>query len=475
MSLMSSLGAGRIDPFDIYYEKSPPVFVHEIVDHALNSAAKAYIPSDRQADFSMARSNLMDNMMTQPLVWYSAMMSSMTHYAFVKGHKIMPKDHEIMRLSYRTKTLGLLQEDIRDHGGLPSEQGMLAISTLIVHGGTQQDADRFMYDDFNVKKAFGRANDMHYYTSIYLDTSHWPALARFVKLRGGAGNVKLAPMAGVFAISDSCIAWRTLSKPSLDPFVPTSVWISMAAYKPDAAATAQEKKYLSGLPEGLKSCEAEPYSKLYQCLVNTRTTIVRYNQYERRYTQPQFRPDVKHIHFTRILIMHDLLNLPILVAGSSETNNIYEILRHSVLAFMQLVLFPLASTNDMPNRLLQLLVPLLRVTLATLQQQPQPASVTTAPNIGTLDLNLFLYIWMLSGMLALENLQTKGKSEWMDELAPLIEHMAIKAEKSAWSMVRGVMETFLWLDSECDSVGQRWWNYACLWVAARKVEMQRDE
>ena len=454
-SLLDHLGAGRIDPFNIYYDtpnaNQTPMYVHEMVDHTLHASSVAYIGSDKQSDFTMMRTTLMDNLMANPLVWYSALMSSMTHHAFMRGEKVMPRDREMLRLSYRTKALGLLQEDIQNNGGMPSEQGMLAISTLIVHGGDWQDAEKFTYDEYNARKPFGNANDMNYYSSIYLDTSHWPSLVRFVRQSGGAANVKLAPMAGVFAIADSCIAWRTLTKPILETCVPTSVWLSMAAHRPDAAASDLEKRLLSSLPTVEN---VSPYIELYASLSHARTLVVSYNQYQRRYSQPQhnLRPDLKHVHFARILLMHDLLMLPPM---SHRTHLLYEALRYTVLAFMQLVLFPIACVNNMPHRLLSLLVPLLR-----------QATTKTSPD-SRLDTSVFLWSWMLAGMLALEHLKTKAESKWMDELAPYVEQVSIKTEKSSWEMVKGVMETFLWVESECDGSGRQWWNYACLWLAAR--------
>lgn len=205
LTLVSRLGAGRVDPFNVYQERDLPYFVHEIVDHAVNVAAQAYMPTDAQIAVRTARSNLMENMMNQPLVWYSAIMSAITHHAFGSQADVIPRSQELIRLSYRSKTLRLLQEDINKNGGVPSEQGLLAISTLIVYGGDKTDPGRFTHDDYNARKAFGKANDMHYYTSIHLDTSHWPTLCQFVALLGGPSNVKLAPMLG-YSLSRTAVS-----------------------------------------------------------------------------------------------------------------------------------------------------------------------------------------------------------------------------------------------------------------------------
>lgn len=46
----------------------------------------------------------------------------------------------------------------------------------------------------------------------------------------------------------------------------------------------------------------------------------------------------------------------------------FELSRHACFAFMQLVLYPIAHNNDMPNRLLTVILPLLRFARTRLKE-----------------------------------------------------------------------------------------------------------
>lgn len=474
-SLLTHLGASRSDPFNVYIAKDLPMYVHNLMDHMATVACKAYIPSSRLADHETVRSQLMEHAMSDSLAWYSIMMATITHLSFVSGHATVPHRENLLRISYRTKTISLIQTDMATHAGVPSETGLLGIATLIVHGGTASDRP-FRHSTVQTRKAFGTANDMHYYSSLDLDATHWHMLARCVQARGGVGAIKLKAMAMVLASADALFAWRTLSPPIMEPFVPTAMAIAFASFRPDVVAEGEMRKMLSGLPAAFRTCPERPYAGLYETMQHVRTLCVRFGQRERRRAErAPMCPDLLQIHMARVLVVIDLLRLEALgLGGKLET--VYEMCRRAVLAFMQLVLFPIAENNDMPNRLLGMILPALNLTRNRLRQEEelwQTRPGGRPPKEGEVNSGLLLWAWMLAGMLALEELQTNGKSDWMDELAPLIVDMPIKAEKSTWPLVKGVMQTFLWLNSECDSQGQQWWNYACLWIRARQREDSR--
>ncbi|ETN44180.1 uncharacterized protein HMPREF1541_10730 [Cyphellophora europaea CBS 101466] len=494
MNPMTLLGSGRLDPFNVYPQDNLPHFLHSVLDHTLNHVLNAYLVSEQPQHGHKIRSVLMQEVMSDPLTWYPVMMSGITHYAFVHAQSRAqgsPDDlqasrsHRLLRLSYKTQTMAHVRADLQRNNGVPSDAALLAISTLIAHGSSASDELAFtqVHEPAQMRKAFGKGTDMHYYSSVSFEYAHWFSLVRYVnKQRGGLQGLHWPIMQQAMLLVDGTVAWRRLEAPNFVSMAPTSVFIGMAVHTPDDEANAQMRRMLGGLPLVWRTSPEQPFAGLYQCLQHMRTLVVRYNQYQRRLTSRRAgaKPDLNLIFYTRCLIIHDILELPVLPTQGAGMSGIYEVVRHAALAFMQLVLFPIASSNDTPRKLLQQMLPLLKTCCKSLADDTTDpdlyhrSSATQKPkednNNITVSGSLMLWAWMLAGMLALEHLQTKQEYHFMDELSPFVEHMAIKPAKSSWSMVKCVMETFLWLESECDGVGQQWWNYACLWYDARGRE-----
>lgn len=492
-NLITALDAGRLDPFDVYPQTNLPKYLQSLIDHTLNHVINAYLATDRRQEADQTRSLIIGEIMGNPLMWYPVMMSGITHYAYVHeqsqpGRSLSEnhasKAHRLLRLSYKTQTISQIRAALDRENGDASDATLLAISTLMSHGAAGNDDLSFTQqaDPVQMRKAFGTATDMHYYSSITFDMNHWHSIVRFVnKKRGGMHGIKWPLMQQSMQLIDTTVAWRRLEAPSMTLAIPTTVVISMAAHRPDEIANVQMRSLLSGLPLAWRTSPEQPYADLYQCLQHMRTLVVRYNQYQRRLTitQANLRPDLRLIIYTRGVALHDLLSLPILTTNGKGADGTYELIRHACLAFMQLVLFPITSVNETPRKILEQMAPLLElccrvqaehggdeyvdaVTSAQLERQSVDVSGS-----------LVLWAWMLAGMLAFEHLQTQQDSTWVDRLAPYVDEFAIRAEKSSWSMVKGVVETFLWLQSECDGPGQRWWNYACLWVDDKRRDAMR--
>ena len=500
MNMLTTLDAGRLDPFDVYPQSNLPKYLQSLIDHTLNHVINAYLASDKRQEAEHTRALIIGEALADPLMWYPVMMSGITHFAYVH-EQAQPdrsltenhagKVHRLLRLSYKTETIRQIRAALERENGVPSDATLLAISTLMSHGSSHNDDLVFskQADPIQMRKAFGTATDMHYYSSITFDYEHWYSIVRFIKkVRGGITGIRWPLMQQTVQLIDTTVAWRNLESPSLSALVPTSMIVSIATHRPDEIANSQMRNSLSSLPPGWRTSPEHPHADLYQCLQHMRTLVTRYNQYQRRLTitQANLRPDHRLIIYTRGLVMHDLLELPALTTDGQGATGTYELIRHAALAFMQLVLFPVTSVNNLPHKILTQMHPLLQLCWKVQADQERNASSIyaeidyfkplTSPSSKAaredahVTGSLVLWAWMLAGMLAFEHLQTQQDSTWVDALAPMVDDFAIRPEKGSWSMVKGVMETFLWLASECDGPGQRWWNYACLWIDARRRE-----
>jgi hypothetical protein len=240
--------------------------------------------------------------------------------------------------------------------------------------------------------------------------------------------------------------------PRFPSIVDTEAAIKANRHKPDAEAIAFARRLLSGFGSLIDGRWL--FSRLMARLKHMRCIIVDYEQWQRGSSS---RPDIRRIHWLRHFVLHDLLSLPILGQrlGGNKTELGYELVRVSCLAFMQLVIYPMAAINELPQKILKQMIPLL-----DRWSKPCEGKVLSQEHPG-----IFLWSLVLAGMLAFEHYESTGDPALMDSVAKYFDRVTVKAEKRAWPMVKSIMSTYLWLPSECDGPGQRAWDYACLWLA----------
>lgn len=253
---------------------------------------------------------------------------------------------------------------------------------------------------------------------------------------------------------DILTCWRDVRPPRFPSVVDTEEAIKGSKHKPDALAITYARRLLSGFSSLMD--DRWLYSRLMSRLKHMRCVIVDFEQWQRQ--SPNL-PDIRRIFWIRHFVLHDLLSLPIVGQrlGGNRTELGYELVRISCLAFMQLVIYPMAAINEMPQKILKSMLPVIdRWT------KPSEGKILSQDQPG-----IFIWALVLAGMLAFEHYETTNDSALMDSTAKYFDRVSIKAEKRSWPMVKGIMGTHLWLESECDGPGQRAWNYACLWLAER--------
>ena len=254
---------------------------------------------------------------------------------------------------------------------------------------------------------------------------------------------------------DILTAWRDVQAPRFPSVVDTEEAIKASKHKPDAVAISYARRLLSGFSSLMD--ERWLFSRLMTRLKHMRCIIVDFEQWQRKSSNL---PDIRRIFWLRHFVLHDLLSLPIVGRrlGGNRTELGYELVRMSCLAFMQLVIYPMAATNEIPQKILKSMLPVIdRWT------KPSEGKILSQEQPG-----IFIWALVLASMLAFEHYETTNNPKLMDSVATYFDRVSIKAEKRAWPMVKSIMTTHLWLDSECDGPGQRAWNYACLYLASQE-------
>jgi hypothetical protein len=460
-TLYNALGAGRLDPFHVYGKKDLPLYVHEVLDHYLYSVSCSFTLAAEGVGQAAVMSHIMGHAMSDPLTWYTIILSGVTYFMFLQGDKIADTQIPMLRLSYKTQAMALIRENIARDPNNVSEGTLFAINTLASHGGAIFEKG-FKRDRLQDGKSFGAANNLDYYTSIEIEWEHWNMFTRLMRRRGGPATLSHppgipgfppSPGPGCLTTTDTMIAWRSLQCPEFPLVYSTEHVMKVDPFKNDAMGVALSQKLLSGFPTMPKS--SMHFKRLTAFLKNVRKLVVDFEQHQRG-EAPTL--DLRKLYWTRMMLMHDLLLLPDLEMSDNPLDLLYELCRNCMLAFMQLVLCPVAARVKLPEKILKQLVPVLHRS-------------TVAIHGRTLDRehpSLFLWAVLLGGMLAMEHYQTQNDSALLDEVSALIDRLPIKAEKSSWPMALRVAQTFLWLESDCEPAGRRYWNYACLWLAENR-------
>lgn len=465
--LHTALGAGRLDPFRVYCKQDLSLEVHGILDHCLNHVCCSFTLASRPIELDKVKAYIMGHAMSDPITFYAIILAGVTHFIFSRGEYGVPAEIRMLRLSYKTQAIVEVRKDIERRRGKVTEAGLFAINTLAAHGGADFNKTGIPIDRLQEGKALGKANALNYYSAIETEWQHWNMFTKLMRQRGGPSTLEHSntirgfppsPGPGCLTTTDVVIAWRNLRCPEFALSVGSEKVIDLQRLVRDPPAILLMQKLLSGFPPMPRNNMHS--RRLTALLKKIKTLIVDFDQYQREQQDNvagTSKVDIRLLYWTRLMLLHDLLLLPDLSLSDNPLELLYELCRNGALAFFQLVLVPIAATNRLPEKLLAQIIPLLHRCVTSIHGR-------------TLDRehpSLFLWAVMLAGMLAMEHYVTHKDSALLDQVSGFFDRVSIKPEKNSWSMATGILRNFLWIDSECDGPGRRYWNYACLWLAER--------
>ena len=461
-SLSTALGAGRLDPFDVYCKQDLPIHVHRVLDHCLQHVCCSFTLAADPTERNRVKAYIMENAMEDPTTWYAIILAGLTHFIFSHGNNGVSKELRMLHLSYKTQAMIEVRKDVERRRDSVGEAALFAMNTLAAHGGASfDDGNGIPIDRIQEGKALGKANALNYYTAMETEWQHWNMFTRLMRKRGGPSTLEHpkhirgfppSPGPGCLTTTDVMVAWRNLRCPEFPLSTPSDKVIDLQHLERDATATTMTQKLLSGIPVMPRNNMHS--RRLTTLLKKMRTFTVDLDQHLRGAAP---KADVRLLYWTRLMLLHDLLLLPDLSLSDNPLELLYELCRNAALAFQQLVLVPVTANNRLPEKLLGQMLPLLE-------------RCTSSIHGRTLDRDypsLFLWAVMLAGMLAMEHYVAHQDSELLDKVTTFFDRVPIKAEKDSWSMATGRLRNFLWIDLECDGPGRRYWNYACLWLAER--------
>ena len=392
--------------------------------------------------------------MTTPLAWYTVIFAGSTHNAFQYRLGYSPKFNEVLRLTYRCKAIGCLKEEISKSNGLASDAMLLSMVALAAHGGGEVPAFPNLKKSWTVS-SMSTAHNIDYYGGMETAWAHMNAIQHLIARRGGLHRIKMKAAAIAIQLYDAFTSWRLFRHPLFPLLQPTSYVMSLRSHTPDSTATTLAQQMISGFSNVHLSKDHQPLQDLLQSVEYTATLSADLDQWERKTTSC---PDYVHIHFTRWCIMHDLLSLPDLSDGisMSDADRLYELIRLSTFAYFLFTLVPIPQAGSLPIILALKIQPTLEICI----KDKSAGSGLCIHQPG-----LFLWSVMLGGMCAYaaHGLELVGESAspLLNDYVGYTRHLSVKSDVHAWPLVANILKQYLWLENECNGLGEAFWRYAC--------------
>lgn len=136
--------------------------------------------------------------MSSPASFYAIVFAGATHNAFVHENGAIPKENITLRLAFKTQAIKALSEEINALQGDPSDELLLAIITLGVHGSGET-----LEPPQKPKKPLSplaTAQNFQYYGGMSWESAHIEAVRHMVGKKGGLHRLGMPGLANAIAL-----------------------------------------------------------------------------------------------------------------------------------------------------------------------------------------------------------------------------------------------------------------------------------
>ncbi|KIW62570.1 hypothetical protein PV04_10732 [Phialophora macrospora] len=425
-----ALGQGRLDPFNVYPTGNVCLYVHEVVDHAVNHTWPAVSPFGQLSSNPVRRAWL-GCAMANPVAFYAFIFAAGLHHAYEHGWDKIPTWNYDLLLSYKTKAISLINAALQKVDVDISDALLVSILILAAHGPRVPSPGTVSPPQHPPSPLVGVQN-INFYGSMRFDALHMDALRILIARRGGLQTLELYSLAETIALGEIFGASEHHFRPrfpesfscptSIIPAIPDPLPADFFTPLQNGirfAALLRVLRDMCAICRALDGLEhAKPGSTLLSDVIRTRNTV-----------------------------QHRLLSLPHREFILVPDHAIYEACRLAALIFSDMVIFPLPAAKNMGTRLGGML-------RQTLERLPAPAAAPVPhQNTGweTDHAPVLLWIVMLG---AIAGANTKSLRDWF---CALLDRYAVLLGVTAWSEVHVMLQKHLWFDPVCDPPARKIW------------------
>lgn len=113
-TLSNLLGSGRLDPFDVLPTRGMPLFVHQVLDHALVHSWPNTVPLSRSlTPTNPVKSSWLKLAMDHPVAFHAFLYATSFHILCAYGGREIHESAGLLRLSHKVETIKLVNEQLQ--------------------------------------------------------------------------------------------------------------------------------------------------------------------------------------------------------------------------------------------------------------------------------------------------------------------------------------------------------------------------
>ncbi|OAP57230.1 hypothetical protein AYL99_07968 [Fonsecaea erecta] len=458
------LSQARRDPFARYAVSDIPGLVDEVVDHAVRLFWPGLSPSKAPNVVNPVNDAYLEAIRSSRLAFYAYMVGTAENYEMLSGINFSSKAFTKLCLAYRVEMIKLVNQEIQEMTGPPSDELLGAI--IVLAGNSAGYLSRTKGSLVKAAKPsrfnspLRTAQFLHVYSTNPFPSAHSEALVRLAIMKGGCAQIKSPGVASTAALCDLVNASQTnsqlyiipMSPPTLAPLKALSDLIATAGLRWDLDTTAW-----SHLP--LNPPRKDEFLTTVQAMLDVNTAVGCY--LNKNGPAMVFADIVNARNDAQYLLLSlsptnevDNESLSTLVQSAEH---MYEISRTALRIYSNLLLFPMNPSGG-TSRILA--AALRKAIVASESVNPWQLLPDTCKR-------MLLWALMLGGIQVDDGvIDARAERSWFVER---LADVMLFIDTLTWRQVEDCLASFMWLDIILNPAAVE------LWADARKTRDQDQE
>ncbi|KIW35457.1 uncharacterized protein PV07_02153 [Cladophialophora immunda] len=452
--LQSVLGEGRIDPFDAFPVQGVPLFVHQVLDHALSYSWPNTVPVKRSlSNMNPVKSAWLKCGMEHPVAFHAFVYAASYHILCAYNGREINDSAPLLRLSHKVETIKLVNEQLqslslslpkrkqrdyntsRENGSgigatttAPTDALIMAVTIMSIHN----TRDETPYPKVHPTSPMAKVNNLHVYGAMVNDEKHIQGILLLVSQKGGLEGLEMYGMADTMQLCDLYFASKYVCRPNFPWRHPIKSLVSTGKHLLDHVAIDLDSKlgagfrYLRQSPAGQQLLEAlDAYSEITVAL-------------DHHVRGGSTAPELVELSEARNCAQHRLLSqIPCPLDLSNAELCVHQAVRLGALVFSDMVIFPLPPPQRVKPRL-----------ALALQQTLEACDL-----LGCWDLHGQVLLWSLT-LGAIASNFTPQRCWYIEQLLQQILLLQIQDS----SILELICSRFLWWKPVCSEPLQWLWD-----------------